>query len=143
MKTSQMTSGNAVHVTDKLKIAAALAAAGFAIKCADIVKTDSGDKCVVELEPIAHGIKANHLVSIAENAEENPAMAICERYGITEQDYAHLVFDAALAGVANRSSILWAARNRAPLIAKQIHDGRLIIYRAGTPKETLKKQLHQ
>lgn len=139
MKTEAYT----VYVTDKLKIAAALAAAGFEIKSADILQTKTGDKCVVELNPIAHDIKANRLVEIAENAAENPAQQICEKYGITPEDYAHIVFDAALAGVANRSSILWAARNHAPLIAKEIHDGRLIIYRAGTPKETLKKQLSQ
>jgi hypothetical protein len=132
-----------VHVTDKLKIAGALSAAGFAIKSADIVRHNDIDTCVVEMEPMAHGIKANRLVEIAENKTPNPAQEICERYGITAEDYAYLVFDAALAGISNRSAILWGARNRAPLIAKDIRDGRLLIYRAGTPKEELKKLIKQ
>jgi hypothetical protein len=130
-----------VFVTDNLKLAAALTAAGFQIIHGERVIKDGREIVICELEQKRHGHKALYLQACFENKEDLPSQVeeIIRARGITPDEYALLAFDSARAGLHNRSTILFAVKNNAPLEHKVIGEGRSLIYRQGTPKSYLKK----
>ncbi len=131
-----------VFVTDNLKLAMALTAAGFSIRHGEQAVDINGRSLVsCELEPNHNGVAANYLKLCFENQIDLPARVneILEARGITPEEYVVLAFDAARAGLHNRSTVLFAIRNNKPLIAKQIGEGRSLIYREGTPREQIKQ----
>ena len=131
----------AVLVTDNLNLAAALTAAGFHILHGERVNKDGREIVICELEQSRHGLQAIYFMAAFENKEDLPARIneIIQTRGITPEEYALLAFDAARAGLHNRSTILYAVKNNQPLVHKVIGDGRSLIYRQGTPKSHLKK----
>lgn len=134
--------GDGVFVTDNLKLAMALTAAGFSIRHGEQATDINGRSLVVcELDSAHNGVKANYLKLGFENQVDlvTRVNEIIETRGITQEEYVVLAFDAARAGLHNRSTVLFAIRNNKPLIAKEIGDGRSLIYREGTPKSHIKK----
>jgi hypothetical protein len=135
-----MTSQSAIFVTDNLKLAAALTAAGFQILHGEQVSKDGRFIIMCEMELAHNGVKALDLKAGFENKSDLPAQVgeIIALRGITQEEYVILAFDAARAGLHNRSTIMWAIGNNQPLVHKDIGNGRSLIYRQGTPRETLK-----
>lgn len=131
-----------VFVTDNLKLAMALTAAGFSIRHGEEAIDINGRALVsCELEPDHNGISANYLKLCFENQIDLASRVneILKVRGLTPEEYVVIAFDAARAGLHNRSTVLFAIRNNKRLIAKEIGEGRSLIYREGTPKAQLKK----
>ena len=131
-----------VFVTDNLKLAMAMTAAGFSIRHGEQAVDINGRSLVsCELEPNHNGVDANYLKLCFENQIDLPSRVneILKARGITPEEYVVIAFDAARAGLHNRSTVLFAIRNNKKLIAKGIGSGRSIIYREGTPKADLKR----
>lgn len=133
-----------VFVTDNLKLAMAMTAAGFSIRHAEQVVNINGRSLVsCELDPNHNGVAANYLKLGFENQLDlvTRVNEIIEARGISQEEYVVLAFDAARASLHNRSTVLFAIRNNKPLIAKEIGEGRSLIYREGTPKSHIKQLL--
>src|SRR5262245_42986412 len=142
----------ALFVTDNLKLASSLTAVGFELKNTDFIrKTIDGKlKEVIACEFVTShlGIETNYL---RQAFEEDPKASeinlvvqvdeIIKRRGITDEEYIKLGFDAARSALHNRSTILFCVLRNLPLISKSIGNGRTLIYRDGTPKETLQRLL--
>ncbi len=131
-----------VFVTDNLKLAMALTAAGFSIRHGEQAIDINGRSLVsCELDHEHNGVPANYLKLCFENQIDlvSRVNEIVEARGITQEEYVLVAFDAARAGLHNRSTVLFAIRNNKPLIAKEIGEGRSLIYRQGTPKSHIKK----
>jgi hypothetical protein len=129
-----------VFVTDSLKLAMALTAAGFAIRRGEQIIKDDRPMIVCELDPYHNGIKALHLKECFENKHDLAAQinGIIETRGITQEEYVLLAFDAARCGLHNRSTVIYAINKNRPLVHKEIGNGRALIYREGTPRATIK-----
>ncbi len=134
-----------VFVVTDLTLAMALTAAGFPLRSVENFVNTRGDSGVAcELDEKHNGVEASYLelaynnrgVNLVERVNE-----IIEVRGITSEEYVFLAFDAASAALHNRKRVISATRNNKPLIAKQIGDGRALIYREGTPKDKIKKLL--
>lgn len=136
METSQK-----IFVTDNLKLAMALTAAGFQILQGEQVVKDGRSLIVCELETAHNGVEALHLKACFENKVDLAAgiNEIIAKRGITQEEYVLLAFDAARCALHNRSTVLHAIGKNRPLVHKSIGDGRSLIYRDGTPKQFLKK----
>lgn len=131
-----------VFVTDNLKLAMAMTAAGFSIRHAEQAVDISGRSLIsCELDHNHNGVEANYLKLCFENQIDlvTRVNEIIEARALTQEEYVVLAFDAARAGLHNRSTVLFAIRNNKPLIAKEIGEGRSLIYREGTPKSYIKK----
>lgn len=133
-----------VFVTDNLKLAGALSAAGFIVKeayCLD--EQGKPERVICEIEPKAHGIKADRLNAAFLNREdvEPEVNAIIEARGITPYEYALIAFQAARAGLHNRSTLLHIAKRALTVVVKHI-GGKQLIYKAGTPKEEIKNLIN-
>lgn len=131
-----------VFITDNLKLAMAMTAAGFSIRHGEQAVDINGRALIsCELDPNHNGVSANYLKLGFENQIDlvGRVNEIIEARGITAEEYVVIAFDAARAGLHNRSTVLFAIKNNKPLIAKAIGDGRCLIYREGTPKASLKK----
>jgi hypothetical protein len=143
-----------VFVTDNLKLAMAMTAAGFAIRHGEQVLKDGRSLIICELDTEHNGIDARMLKSAFENKPiisrdggvptvELPAYVdeIIRTRGITQEEYVFLAFDAARSALHNRSTVLHAIGRNRPLVHKVIGDGtgRALIYRDGTPKDSLKR----
>lgn len=127
--------------TDNLKLAAALTAAGYHLTNVDSVIIGPSERHTFELEPKHNGIKAAYFLGAFENKIDLPervAQIIAER-GITPEEQTILAFDAGRAAMHNGSTIFYCAKNKKPLVAKEIGGGRTLIYREGTPRDHLKK----
>ena len=152
-----MNKSQTVFITDNLKIAAALTAAGFEIKNAESVRqnVETYDGTIVQRKTVIcelvlshHGVEANYL---RQAFEEDPAVKefdlsgqvdkIIRLRGITDNEYIRIAFDAARSALHNRSTIMHCVKYRKDLIAKSIGNGRTLIYRDGTPPEYLQKIL--
>lgn len=127
--------------TDNLKLAAALTVAGFEILNVDRIIVSGVERQSFELEPKKHGIKAHYFLSAFRNEIDLAKRVdeIIEARGLTEEEFAILAFDAARSGLHNGGTLLYCARNKRPLVAKEISGGRTLIYREGTPRDHLKK----
>jgi hypothetical protein len=147
-----------VFVTDNLKLAMALTAAGFSIRNAQNTvvfkknETKGRERKVLELDAEHNGVAANFLKLAFEydpnsSASEYDLAArvneIIEARGITQEEYVLIAFDAARAGLHNRSTVIFCVDNDQPLIAKEMKDGRSLIYRQGTPKHLLQKLIEE
>lgn len=132
-----------VFVTDNLKLAMAMTAAGFAIRHGEQVLRDGRSLIICELETKHNGVDAIELKSAFENRIDLPSRvdAILVARGITQEEYVYLAFDAARSALHNRSTVLHAISKNKPLVHKVIGDGtgRSLIYRDGTPKADLKR----
>lgn len=131
-----------VFVTDNLKLAMALTAAGFSLQHGENVVNIKGRELIVcELDADHNGVSANYLKMVFENQVniESRVNEIIEARGISPDEYVILAFDAARAGLHNRSTVLFCARQKRPLIAKEMKDGRSLIYREGTPKDKIRQ----
>ena len=136
-----------VHVTDDLRFASALTAAGFEIRNANNVMDhiQKREVAICELEHKHNGVDANELKKLSFNPKEleRRVNEIIKIRGITQEEQVLLAFDAARAGLFNRSAIVRCVNNRGKLIARNIGNGRSIIYRDGTPLEEVKKLVEE
>ncbi len=132
-----------VFVTDNFVLAIAMVAAGFGLKSVEnfINKKGDGRGILCELDSEHNGIDANELlqadlgvINLADRVNE-----ILKARGITKEEYVLIAFDAARAGLISRSRVVAATRQNKPLIAKELSDGRNLVYREGVPKEQLRK----
>jgi hypothetical protein len=143
-----------VFVTENLKLAMAMTAAGFAIRHGEQVLKDGRSLIICELDTEHNGVDARMLKAAFENkpiiskdggppSVDLPTQIdeIIRVRGITQGEYVLLAFDAARSALHNRSTVLHAISRNRPLVHKVIGDGtgRSLIYRDGTPKENLKR----
>lgn len=134
---------SSVFVTADMTLALAMTAVGFSLRSVEnTVNTKGETGFCFELDDQHNGVDARELrfafynqgIDLAARVNE-----IIETRGITQEEYIFLAFDAARAGLRNRKPVVYALRNNKPLIAKEMPDGRCVIYREGTDKERLKK----
>ncbi len=135
-----------VAVTKDLTFAIALTVVGFHIRSVENIVDIKGEKgCRFELDNNHNGVDARDLRSAFYDDEIDLGKRvdqIIEARGITQEEYIFLAFDAARAALRNRRPIIFALSNNKALIAKNIGDGRSLIYREGmeiTHKDQLQK----
>lgn len=130
--------------TDNLKLAAALAAAGFEILHVERIITDKGERLTFQIESQKHGVKALHFLNAFENKIDLAAEVdrIISERGLTPQEVATIIFDAARSGLNNGSTLLYCGKNRKPLFSKNISGGRTLIYREGTSRAHLQSLIN-
>jgi hypothetical protein len=137
-----------VFVTDNLKLAIALTAAGFAIRQGEQIDKNGKTVILCELDPHHNGVDALYLKECFEWDPETRRHKreiiqqideIIEARGITQEEYVLLAFDAARCALHNRSTVLYAIYQKRRLIQKDIGNGRSLIYREGTEKKALQK----
>jgi hypothetical protein len=125
----------------------ALTAAGFPLRSVENFVSVNGNTGVAcELDDAHNGVEASYLELAYKNkgvSLEDRVDEIIQLRGITQDEYVLLAFDAARAGLHNRKRVITATRNNKPLVAKELSDGRALIYREGTPKEKIKKLLEE
>jgi hypothetical protein len=132
-------------LTDNLKLACALASAGFPL-------TESPERIVrggrevlsFSFAPIAHGVKADELAAaFAEGGATDSLQAkvdeIVAKSGLTPEEYCLIAFDAARAAMHTRAGLMIYLNRRTALRVQEISGGRTLIYREGTDKSTLMK----
>jgi hypothetical protein len=130
-----------VFVTENLKLAMAMTAAGFAIRHGEQVLKDGRSLIICELDTQHNGVDAIELKSAFENKVDLPSRVdeIISVRSITQEEYVYIAFDAARSALHNRSTVLHAIGRNKPLVHKVIGDGRSLIYRDGTPRDSLKR----
>lgn len=143
-----------VFVTDNLKLAMAMTAAGFRITHGEQVLKDGRSLIICELETEHNGVEARVLKAAFENkpiiSKDGGAPTvelpdcideIIRARGITQEEYVFMAFDAARSALHNRSTVLYAISKNRALVHKVIGDGtgRALIYRDGTPRAELKR----
>jgi len=131
-----------MFVSENLKLVSALTAAGFAEKSVDVVNKNGRDSVVCEVEAEANGLTAEYMAALYESKAPCPVDEIIERRGITPTEAALIIFDGGRAAGQNRVALLKAGQDRAQLIVKDVGNGRTLIYRAGTPKDELRKLIN-
>ena len=131
-----------VFVTGDLSLALAMTVVGFAIRSVENTVNAKGEEgFCFELDDMHNGVEASDLRNAFYDNGRNLASqvdAVIEARGITRDEYVLIAFDAARAALKNRKPIIYALQHNKPLIAKQLKDGRSVIYRHGTPKEQIK-----
>jgi len=134
-----------IFVTENIKLAAALASAGFVILEVERIQSDSTERVSFSFEPESkfHKVSANAFQAAYENKTDlaSEVDAIIKSRGITPEEYAKLVFDGARAGLGNRGALLTCARNRTPLRVKVI-SGRTLIYREGMDRDKIRQLIN-
>jgi len=137
-------------LTDNLKLAAAMTAAGFGLKTA----IENGEEVITgisriiakgretlsfRLEPKHQGVKAVDMLNAFNNKVDLPGRVdeILAARGVTAEEYVLIAFDAARSGLNNGSTLMHCGRNQKAMIAKEISGGRTVIYREGASREQL------
>jgi hypothetical protein len=134
-----------LFVTDNLKLACALASAGFALaESPERIIRNGREVLSFSFEPSAHGRKAADLeAGFAEGTSPDSIQtevdAIIERTGLSMEEYCLIAFDAARAGMHTRAGLMIYLNRRSPLRVQKISGGRSLIYREGTSRDTLLK----
>jgi hypothetical protein len=132
-----------LFVTDNLKLACALASAGFALaESPERIIRGGREILSFSFEPSAHGRKAADLAAgfiegTSPDSIQREVDAIIERTGLSMEDYCLLAFDAARAAMHTRAGLMIHLNRRSPLRVQEISGGRTLIYREGMSKETL------
>jgi hypothetical protein len=132
-------------LTDNLKLACALASAGFRLsESPERISRNGREVLSFSFEPVAHGVKAEELAeSFSEGTRtdrlQSEVDAIVKDKGLTPAEYCKLAFDAARAAMHTRAGLMIFLNRRTPLRVQEISGGRTLIYREGTPRETLMK----
>jgi hypothetical protein len=128
--------------TQNLKLAAALSAAGFEVFSVEKIQVGARETVLVELASEHNGHKAQELATRFEEYGKSPHARAIEEIvtarGVTPAEQTLIIFDAARTAGHNRVVLLKVAPDQ-PLKQINIGGGRLLQFRAGTPRETLKK----
>jgi hypothetical protein len=134
---------DAIHRTENLKFAAALSACGAKIIDADSILVDGKPKAFFILEDQGIGITCGEAAPLWAGRLADLEAAVNEiiaRVGLTPEEYALLQLEASRAALNNRGVLLGAAMSRKPLVSRNI-GGRILLYRRGTPPETIREIL--
>ena len=132
------------HTTKNIKCAAAFATLGAEVIEVEKIEVDGKRELVFTLSDAANGITCAAASALWENRAkdrlEDVVDAIIAARGITPEEYAIIVLDAARASLGNRGVLLKAGMNKSPLISRYVA-GRQVIFRDGTPKDDIRKHL--
>jgi hypothetical protein len=133
---------NSFFITQNLKLAAALSAAGFEVFSIDRIQKGNTEHVIVELAAEHNGHKAEDLAQRFEDYKMSPhsdaVNEVLERRGVSEDEQTLIIFDAARTAGHNRVVLLKAAPKQ-PIKQIPLGGGRLLQFREGTPKDELKK----
>lgn len=131
-----------IYSTSNLKLAAALATAGFEVLSTERIEQAGRENVIVDTVAEHNGHKAENLAKAFDNFSESPFSAEVERMlaarGVTPEEQTLLFFDAARTAGHNRVVLLKAAPTQ-PLKQINAGGGRMLQFRAGTKREDLKK----
>jgi hypothetical protein len=132
-------------ITDNLKLACALATAGFPlVESPERIVRGGREVLSFSFAPAAHGVKAEDLAAaFSEGARVDTLQGrvdeIVNTRQLTPEEYCLLAFDAARASMHTRAGLMIYLNRRTALRVQEISGGRTLIYREGTPRETLIK----
>jgi len=132
-------------ITDNLKLACALATAGFPlVESPERIVRGGRELLSFSFAPVAHGVRAEDLAAaFSEGARVDTLQGrvdeIVKSHQLTPEEYCLLAFDAARAAMHTRAGLMIYLNRRTPLRVQEISGGRTLIYREGTPRETLIK----
>ena len=133
------------HITKNIKCAAAFVTLGAEVINVDQIEREGKRDLVFTLSDAAYGITCEQASALWENRAkerlEDSVDAIIAARGITPQEYALIVLDAARASLGNRGVLLKTGMNKLPQITRTIA-GRQVIFRDGTPKEAIRRHLN-
>jgi hypothetical protein len=130
-------------ITDNLKLACALASAGFALaESPERIQRGGRETLSFAFHAVAHGVKAEDLASAFTEGKAPDSLqlevdGIVAGKNLTPAEYCKLAFDAARAAMHTRAGLMIYLNRRTPLRVQEISGGRTLIYRDGTPREEL------
>jgi hypothetical protein len=132
-------------ITDNLKLACALATAGFPlVESPERIVRGGRELLSFSFAPVAHGVKAEDLAAaFSEGARVDTLQGrvdeIVKAKQLTPEEYCLLAFDAARAAMHTRAGLMIYLNRRTPLRVQEISGGRTLIYREGMSKNDLLK----
>jgi hypothetical protein len=128
--------------TTNLKLASALAAAGFEVLSIERIEVAGREQVLVELVAEHNGHKAEDLAKQFEDYGKSPHGStvndIVQARGITPGEQTLMIFDAARTAGHNRVVLLKAAPDQ-PLKQISVGGGRMLQFRANANREELRK----
>ena len=134
-----------IYSTDNLKLACALASAGFSLaESPERISRNGKEVLNFTFNAVAHGVLAEELAKGffeggASDSVQEKVESIIQKYNITPNDYCLMAFDAARAAMHTRAGLMIYLNRRTPLRVQSISGGRTLIYREGMDKGTLLK----